>query len=98
MSDQSITLKIAGKEYLMKASSPEAEQRMRLGAEDVNAMLNQYNTLYPSRSETDKLVFVALNEAMGKIALQQKGSQSTKEAEELTHSLEAYLTNIESNR
>ena len=37
--EQSITLKIAGKDYPLKATSPEMEQLMRLAAETINQKL-----------------------------------------------------------
>jgi len=98
MSGQSITLKIAGKEYPLRADTPELEQLMRLAAEDVNAMLVRYNERYSSKSEFDKLAFVALNEAMGKISAQRAAAKTVGETDNLTDRLGAYLANIGNNR
>ena len=62
--DQSITLKIAGREYSLKVQSPEMEQLMRLGAESINRTLAVYDQRYPDKSLVDKLAFVTLREAV----------------------------------
>ncbi|MBR4134702.1 MAG: cell division protein ZapA, partial [Bacteroidales bacterium] len=40
--EQSITIKIAGKDYPLKATSPEMEQLMRLAADSINQKLAAY--------------------------------------------------------
>ncbi len=96
--DQSITLKIAGKEYPLKAKSPEAEQIMRLAAEDINAMLSHYNSSYPDKSETDKLAFVTLSQAVGKITAQRTAAKLASDMDALEDRLGNYLAGIEKNR
>ena len=51
MEGQSITLKIAGKEYPLKARNPEAEQLMRLAAEDIT--IPSSGDLYVGYAVTD---------------------------------------------
>ena len=70
--DQSITLTIAGKVYPLKAATPEMEQAMRIAAEAIGKRLAQYDAKYPDKDLTDKLVFVALNESVNRIAAQRK--------------------------
>lgn len=98
MEGQSITLKIAGKEYPLKVQSPEAEQLMRLAAESINQMLAKYDEKFPDRSTLDKLAFVTLNEAVGRIAAQRKFAAVSGEVEKLNSELESYLNTIEPNR
>lgn len=93
--DQSITLKIAGREYPLKASSPEMEQLMRLAAEDVNKMLARYTEKYQDKTLEDKLAFVTLQEAVFKISAQRKAQALTDEVEALKKDTEAYLKGIE---
>ena len=93
--DQSITLKIAGREYPLKASSPEMEQLMRLAAEDVNRMLARYTEKYPDKSLEEKLAFVTLQEALFKISAQRKSSAIVDEISALKNDTDAYLAGVE---
>ena len=93
--DQSITLKIAGKEYPLRASSPEMEQLMRLAAEDVNKMLSRYTEKYPDKSLEEKLAFVTLQEALFKISAQRKAAAIVDEISSLKSDTDAYLSGIE---
>lgn len=95
MGEQTITLKIAGKDYVLKAKSPEAEQMMRLAAEDINAMLDRYNADYPDKSELDKLAFVTLTQAVGKISAQRAAARLANDLDALDDKLGAYLAGIE---
>ena len=84
MEGQSITLKIAGKEYSLKAQSPEDEQLMRLAAGDVNSMLSYYNANYPNQEDMDKLAFVTLTQAMSKIREQRSAAKLASDLMPLT--------------
>ena len=42
--EQSIKIRIAGKEYPLKANSPEMEQMLRLAAETINQKLAEANS------------------------------------------------------
>lgn len=92
--DQSIKIKIAGKEYPLKATSPEMEQLMRLASEDINKMLSKYDDRYSSYDLVDKLAFVALNETFAKLKAQKLLAMAGHEAEELKGDLESYLNGI----
>lgn len=95
---QNITLKIAGKEYPILAPTPEMEARMRTAAEEINAMFSKYDSRYPDKTLADKLVFVTLNEAVGKLAAQEGGRNLASEAKALEAELGNYLEAIEKNR
>ena len=95
---QSITLKIAGKEYSLVAKDSEMEHYMRCAASDINAMLSTYDKKFPDKPELDKLVFVALNQTVGKLnalhRLEVINSQETK----LEKDLQGYLDKLETPR
>ena len=42
--EQNITIKIAGKDYALKVTSPEMEQLMRIAAETINEKLMDYDS------------------------------------------------------
>ena len=92
--DQSITIKIAGKEYSLKASSPEMERCMRIAAEDINKRLSAYDEKYPDKRLEDKLAFVTLNETVSKITAIGKLNATAGEVSELAGELEKYLSGI----
>ena len=95
---QSITLKIAGKDYPLVASTPEMERHMRVAAEEIAAMLAKYDARFPDKATADKLAFVTLNEAVAKLMLQEKAQALSDEASALEAELESYLKGIEANR
>lgn len=91
---QSITIKIAGREFPMKVSSPENEQVMRTAAEEVNATLAAYEQKYPGRTLDEKMIFVSLNLAMNKIRAQRRFAALSAEAEALKVETSDYLDGI----
>ena len=93
--DQSITLKIAGKDYSLKASSPEMEQIMRVAAEAIGKRLSQYDAKFPDKELLDKLVFVTLNETIGRIAAQRKLTAREEGEKKLLDEMTSYLDSIE---
>lgn len=95
--DQSITIKIAGNEYPLKAATPQIEQMMRIAAETISKKLSAYDAKYPNKSLADKLSFVALNETVGRLSLQKKLEHAEEEARKLQEQMEAYLNTIEKN-
>ena len=95
--DQSITLRIAGKEYSLKVQSPEMEQLMRLAAENINQMLSKYDEKFPDKTLVDKLSFVTLNETVALLSTQRKLARAGEEAKALQSELEAYLDGIQTD-
>ncbi len=98
MEEQNITIRIAGKEYPLKAKSPEAEQVMRLAAEDINNMLSVYNANYPDRSDYDKMALVCLGQAVSKISAKRAAAKLASDFDTLDDQLGHYLAGIEENR
>jgi cell division protein ZapA (FtsZ GTPase activity inhibitor) len=93
--DQSITLKIVGKDYPLKAASPEMEQVMRVAAEAINKRLAQYDAKFPDKDVLDKLVFVTLNETISRIATQRKLAAREEGEKKLLDEMTSYLDSIE---
>lgn len=93
--EQSITIKIAGKDYPLKATSPEMEQLMRLAAESINQKLAAYDAKFPDKTLVDKLSFVALNETVNRMSAQKRFSSVSDEARALLGSTGAYLDSID---
>ncbi len=93
--DQSITLKIAGKDYPLKAASPDMEQVMRIAAEAINKRLAQYDAKFPDKDVLDKLVFVTLNETISRIATQRKLAAREEGEKKLLDEMTSYLDSIE---
>lgn len=95
---QSINIKIAGRNYPLIAATPEKERLMRLAAENLNAMLSEYNRRFPDTPLLDKMAFVALSQAMDKISASDELKSLSGEAAKLEHQLESYLEVNENNR
>lgn len=93
--EQSITLKIAGKDYPLKATSPEMEQLMRLAAETINQKLAVYDAKFPDKTLVDKLSFVALNETVSRMSYQKRLSSVSEEAKRMLSQTNSYLDNID---
>ena len=92
---QSITLKIAGKEYRLVAASPEMEQIMRIAAETINQKLSAYDAKFPDKTLVDKLAFVTLNETIGRLSAQRKYSDTEARIKAMLSDTSSYLENIE---
>ena len=92
--EQSITIRIAGTDYPLKATSPEMEQLMRIAAETINKKIAAYDARFPERSLADKLSFVALNETVSRLATQRKLEQAAQEAASLKKETDDYLSHI----
>ena len=93
--DQSITLKIAGKDYALKAATPEMEQLMRIAAEAINKRLAQYDAKFPDKEMLDKLVFVTLNETINRLAVQRKLAAREEGEKKLLDEMTSYLDKID---
>ena len=93
--EQSITIKIAGKDYPLKATSPEMEQLMRLAAETINQKLAAYDAKFPDKTLVDKLSFVALNETVSRMSYQKRLSSVSEEAKRMLSQTSSYLDNID---
>ena len=93
--DQSINIKIAGKTYPLKASSPEMEQYMRLASDAINQKLAAYDAKFVGRELVDKLAFVTLNEAISRISLQKKLSSLEEQVKKLSAQTSDYLKDID---
>lgn len=93
--EQSITIKIAGKDYPLKVTSPEMEQLMRTAAENINQKLAAFDAKYPDKTLVDKLAFVTLTETVSKLSYQKKLSAINEEAKRMLEQTSGYLNSIE---
>ena len=93
--DQSVTIKIANKEYRLRASSEQMEQMMRMAAESINQKLDAYTQKFPTQELQDKLAFVTLNETISRLDLQRKLQALEKSEKEFSAEMEGYLSEME---
>lgn len=96
--EQNIKLEIAGRQFQLKASSPEMEQSMRYAAEDINKMLSRYTEKYPEKDFVEMLLFVTLTQTVSRFNAQKKLNSIAAEHEKLVNDLSNYLNNIDSDR
>lgn len=89
--EQKITIKIAGRTYVLKAATPENEELIRLAAEDVNKKLNAFMRSFPGKSSEDILSFVALNECVSRLAFQKKMEADAAAIDRLVADTGSYL-------
>lgn len=89
--DQKVTINVDGRPYVLKASSPEQEERIRLAARYVSAKLVNLSTRFPRRPYDDILTFIALNECISRIESGQSLEAFQKEADALAAETEAYI-------
>lgn len=92
---QSIKIKVAGKEFPFQVTSEEMEHYMRLAADDVNETLGSYTARFPDKKLEDRMVFVALIEAIGKLKAMKKLDTNEKELKSLGSALQSYLESVE---
>ncbi len=93
--EQNITLKIAGQDFPLKASTPEMERLMRIAAEDINKMLARYDEKYPDKELTEKLLFVTLTQAVSRLTAQTKLNAMSESQQKLAEGLSSYLNKID---
>ena len=92
--EQKITIRIAGKDFVLKASSPEEEELIRLAAIDINKRLAAYQSAFPGKALSDILSFVALSEGVAALTAQRKLDAAQREGKDLADSLEGYLSEL----
>lgn len=93
--EQSITIKIAGKDYPLKVTSPEMEQLMRIAAEAINQRLAAYEAKFPDKTLVDKLAFVTLSETVSRLSYQKKMTAISEEVKRMQDQTDSYLNNID---
>ena len=93
--EQRITVRIADREYVLMAPTPESEEYIRIAADAISKKIAGYSAKFPGKNMVDILSFVALNEGLGSVALQRKFEAVMAEAATLKKDTDAYLDNIE---
>ena len=93
--ERSITVKILGTDYTLKATSEKHEQFIRTAAKNINEIFEAYAGKFDSRSKEDVLVFMALNVCMTNLNYQEQMAALQKEAENLEREMKGYIEKIE---
>ncbi len=93
--EQNITIKIAGKDYALKVTSPEMEQLMRMAAETINEKLMDYDSKYPEKTLADKLALISLTVTVSKLSYYRKLKSVNEEAKRMLDQTSSYLKNNE---
>ncbi|MDD5951246.1 MAG: cell division protein ZapA [Bacteroidales bacterium] len=93
--EQNITIKIAGKDYALKVTSPEMEQLMRMAAETINEKLMDYDSKYPEKTLADKLALISLTVTVSKLSYYRKLKSVNEEAKRMLDQTNSYLKNSE---
>ena len=93
--EQNITIKIAGKDYALKVTSPEMEQLMRIAAETINEKLMDYDSKYPEKTLADKLALISLTVTVSKLSYYRKLKSVNEEAKRMFDQTNSYLKNNE---
>ncbi|MCM1178159.1 MAG: cell division protein ZapA [Bacteroidales bacterium] len=93
--EQKITIKIADREYTLKAETPGREEAIRKAAGSINNMIAAYLEKYPDKDMAEILSFVALNLGIGNVGMQKKIESLEKESIQLNNEIEGYLENID---
>lgn len=93
--EQNITIKIAGKDYALKVTSPEMEQLMRMAAETINEKLMDYDSKYPEKTLADKLALISLTVTVSKLSYYRKLKSVNEEAKRMLDQTNSYLKNNE---
>lgn len=93
--EQKITIKIAGKDFVLKASGPENEELIRLAAIQINKRLQAYQAAFPGKALSDVLSFVALNEAISAITLQRRVDAGERAEKDLVEMMTGYLSDAQ---
>ena len=88
---QRITIRLAGKEYILNADSQEEERRIRLAAESVNSRLSSYMGSFPGHKDTELMPFVALNECIARLSAEEGKKALEDEAAKLLSDTLSYL-------
>ena len=87
-----ITLHVAGKPYTLVSKDEQYESDLRFAAEDVNKLLERYNSgAYGASELEDKLVFVALNQAVMKVKYRRMLEEVKAESDRIALGLADYL-------
>ena len=93
--EQNITIKIAGKDYALKVTSPEMEQLMRIAAETINEKLMDYDSKYPEKTLADKLALISLTVTVSKLSYYRKRKSVNEEAKRMLDQANSYLKDNE---
>lgn len=97
MAEQSIKVKVAGREFPLKVNSPEHEEIIRKAADDIKKMTEAYQARFTDKPMAEILSLVALNVCVSNITLNRQIKDLKMGEEALAKEITGYLENIDKN-
>ncbi len=97
MAEQSIKIKIAGREFPLKVNSPEHEEIIRKAADDIKKMTEAYQARFTDKPMVEILSLVALNVCISNVSLNRQIKDLKMGEEALAKEITGYLANIDKN-
>ena len=91
---RNIKVKIAETEYSILAGDDMMERNLRLAADAINNMLSKSASRFPDKGQLEKLAFVALNQAVSRLKMQDRLAAASEEIGALTGETSAYLDRV----
>ncbi len=90
-----INVTILGKQFSLQANSERQERFIRVAAETLNRMAEQYSAKFQQSDTVDVLIFVALNICLKKLNCEEEMKNLQAEADALEREFAGYLENID---
>ncbi len=92
---RNINITILSRRFNLKATSERHEQIIRIAADSLNRMAEQYSKNYPDSDESDIMRFVALNVCMKNLNYKDEIRRLQTETETLEREISGYLESID---
>lgn len=92
---RNINITILSRRFNLKAASERHEQIIRIAADSLNRMAEQYSKNYPDSDESDIMRFVALNVCMKNLNYKDEIRRLQTETETLEREISGYLESID---
>lgn len=93
--EQRIKIRISERTYNLKSENPEQEEMMRKAADEINRMIDAYQSRMQKKEMVDILSLVALNIGMECMKLHRSVHFLEAEALQLKEDTDGYLEDIE---
>lgn len=90
-----ITVSIRRKSYALMASSEQHERLIRLAADNVDRLIENYAGKFKAQDSDDILIFTALNVCMQNLNYKEEILKLQQEAEALEREFKGYLDKID---
>ena len=90
-----INVTILGRQFNLQASSDRQERAIRVAANTLNKMAEQYSAKFQNSDDVEVLIFVALNICLKKLNVEEEMKNLQAEADTLEREIAGYLENID---